>query len=258
MTEITRRTFIAAAGVSALAVACSDDSDEGAGADPATTTPSTADSTTSTAPTTSGANDAPVSFTAADFAALGTCVLFPEATAGPFPTIEQIYRRDVTEGYAGHPVRLGMRAIDGDCNPIPGADVEIWHTDATGDYSSYEDGGTGKDEGAGTTFLRGAQIANDDGIVEFATNYPGWYPGRAVHIHLRVRVDGDLVLTGQVYFDDDYTAQVFAEGAYAEFGLPDTPLSRDFGSDDAANGALLALTPTDAGTTALINIGVPV
>ena len=61
--------------------------------------------------------------------------------------------------------------------PVAGAAVEVWHTDATGDYSAFADGGGGKDEAEGTTFLRGTQVADDDGIVEFATIYPGWYRG---------------------------------------------------------------------------------
>ena len=110
-----------------------------------------------------------------------TCLVLPELTEGPFPTIEQIERRDITEGRAGLPLRVGVQVVDESCVPIPGATVEIWHCDIDGDYSAYADGYTDDDGGEGTTFLRGSQVANADGIVEFLTVYPGWYagPGRA-------------------------------------------------------------------------------
>nr|ADQ90221.1 putative ring-cleavage dioxygenase [Stutzerimonas stutzeri] len=151
----------------------------------------------------------------------------PEQTAGPFGLEEQYDRRDITEGSPGHSLRLGFRVIDSDCAPVPGAVVEVWHCDATGDYSAFTDSGGGKDEGKGTTFLRGSQSANADGIVEFQTIVPGWYTGRAVHIHLRAYIDGTRVLTSQVYFDDTFLSQVYASGPYAEFGAPDTPLEQD-------------------------------
>lgn len=264
MNAITRRTFLAA-GVVAVAAACGDDNSDASPTTTTTTTPgddpATATAATGDAGDSDGAVDDPTvddgPLTPADFAGLGACVLMPRAAAGPFPLDEQFIRRDVTEGYPGHPLRLGLRAIDGDCEPIPGAAVEIWHADATGDYSAFEDGGNGKDEGPGTTFLRGTQIADDDGIVEFHTVYPGWYPGRAVHIHLRVRVDDELVLTGQIYFDDDYTAGVFAGEAYADNGLPDTTNATDgLAGEVATDGSLITLTAAGDGTLGLINVAV--
>jgi protocatechuate 3,4-dioxygenase beta subunit len=182
-------------------------------------------------------------------------------TAGPFPLDEQFVRRDITEGYPGHPLRLGLRVIDGSCQAMPGAAVELWHADATGDYSAFADGGGGKDEGPGTTFLRGTQVTGDDGIVEFLTIYPGWYRGRAVHIHLRVHVDDTTILTSQLFFDEDYTASVYAEAPYAENGLPDTTNAQDgIAGDPESEGTLVHLTaaePTSgAGTLGLLNLGV--
>ena len=198
---------------------------------------------------------------AADFDGLGTCSLMPEKTAGPFPLDQQLDRRDITEGYPGQPMRLGLRVLDATCSPVPGATVEIWHADATGDYSAFTDNGGGKDEGAGTTFLRGTQTADADGIVEFLTVYPGWYRGRAVHIHLRVHLDDEIVLTSQMFFDDDYTAGVYAAAPYAEFGLPDTPNGADnIAGNSAAEGTMLHTSAADTangpGTLALLNLGV--
>jgi protocatechuate 3,4-dioxygenase beta subunit len=255
---LSRRWFLGA-GAAGLAVwalgACSDD-DTADGADGAGSTATSATSPGATATTVDIAD-----FSPADFAALGTCVLLPEQTAGPLPLDEQFDRRDVTEGYPGTPMRLGFRVVDDGCVALPGAVVEIWHTDASGDYSAYADGGTGKDEAEGTTFFRGSQTASEDGIAEFHTIVPGWYSGRAVHIHLRVHVDDRTVLTSQVYFDEGLLADVYAADPYAEFGMPDTSNEADgIAGDPESDGTLLATSagPTRAGdgVVALLNLGV--
>ena len=281
-TDLGRRTFLIAGGAALLA-ACSssDDTPETAPADPTATAEPGATATpvvdSEPTPTTAPEPDEPeadpaeepdqpddesiADFTAADFEALAVCATLTDAATGPFPLDEQFDRRDITEGYEGHPLRLGLRVVDSSCTPVPGAAVEIWHTDATGDYSAYDDGGTGKDEAEGTTFCRGTQTADDAGIVEFATIYPGWYPGRTPHIHVRIWVDGSAVKVGQLYFTDDYSAGVYTTGAYAEFGGADTTnatdgLTRDIESD----GSLLTLaagrTRAGEGTVALTNLGI--
>lgn len=247
---VTRRHFLAAGGASLVIAACGSDGGEETSSTNVTSPGDTSDLPPDTA------------LRPADFDRLGTCVLAAESTAGPFPLDEQFDRRDITEGVPGHPLRLGLRVVDG-CEPIAGAAVEIWHTDATGDYSAFTDGGGGKDDAEGTTFCRGTQLGDADGIVEFQTIYPGWYPGRAVHIHVRARVAGEVVFTGQVYFDDGYTAGVFAEEPYAEFGLPTTTNGDDgIAGDPAADGTLLALaaaeTSAGTGTLGLLNLGVDV
>ena len=167
--------------------------------DTAATEPTSATAATGTPPGTV--------FTPADVAALGTCLVLPDLTQGPFPTIDQIERRDITEGHAGLTLRVGVQVVDESCVPIPGATVEIWHCDIDGDYSAYADGYTDDDDGEGTTFLRGSQVANADGIVEFQTVYPGWYAGRAVHIHANVHIDDATVLTTQFLFEALSTAR---------------------------------------------------
>lgn len=233
--------------------------------DEESSSPSQREDSPDTSPTSQTGDTAPTTearaLTPADFEGLGTCVLLPEMTAGPFPTLQQMERRDITEGYPGRPLRLGLRAVDEDCSAIPRALVEVWHADASGDYSAYEDGGTGKDEASGTTFLRGYQVADGDGIVEFDTIYPGWYRERAVHVHVRVHRDDAMILTSQLFFPDDLTAEVFSSGVYDEFGLPDTTNATDgLGGDIATNGSLLHVMASGAGQepplVALLNIGV--
>lgn len=266
--ELTRRSLLGA-GVAAIVLAACGDGDgaaDDAGTGSTTTTGSSGGAADTTATTATTATEGPAAagptLTAADFDGLGTCRLLPEQTAGPFPLDEQFDRRDITEGVDGQPMRLGFRVVDAACAPVAGAAVEVWHCDATGDYSAFTDGGGGKDEGSGTTFLRGTRTAGDDGIVEFLTVVPGWYPGRAVHIHLRVHVDGDVVRTSQVYFDPDMLAEVYAAAPYDEFGLPDTSNERDgIAGDPGADGTLLhtsaAETSAGTGTLALLNLGIP-
>jgi protocatechuate 3,4-dioxygenase beta subunit len=272
-----RRTFLRIGGIAVLglaAAACADSdgasSSTSATQSPATSPSSTVESSTvesstvgSSAVETIASGSAQTPFTAAVFESLGTCALMPEKTSGPFPLDEQFDRSDVTEGLPGQPMRLGLRVVDQSCAPVPGAKVEIWHTDSTGDYSAFIDNGGGKDDGPGTTFMRGTQTANDEGIVEFLTVYPGWYSGRAVHIHLRVHLADATVLTSQMFFDDDYTASVYASAPYAEFGLPDTPNASDnIAGNTEAEGTLLHTsageTSKGAGTVALLNLGITV
>ena len=259
---VSRRALLLASAAAGLVAGCSSTRTE---AEPATTDEASGSGGSGPSSTSAevggGTGAGATALTVADFEALGTCTLLPEKTAGPFPLDEQFVRRDITEGYPGHPLRLGLRVVDPTCAPVAGAAVEVWHADATGDYSAFADGGGGKDEGTGSTFLRGTQVAGDDGIVEFLSLYPGWYRGRAVHIHLRVHVDDTTVLTSQLFFDEDHTAQVYADDPYAANGLPDTSNARDsIAGDPEGEGTLLHLSasPTDAGprTLALLNLGI--
>ncbi len=146
-------------------------------------------------------------------------------------------------------MRIGALVVDDACTPLPGAVVEFWHCDADGDYSAYTDGAEdpADDEGAGTTFLRGTQTANAEGIVEFATIYPGWYTGRAVHIHTRVHLGDATVVTTQLYFPDELNHAVFASAPY--HGDLDTTDGTDVlaGGDPADWGAMFTVTDDPEG-----------
>lgn len=273
-TSPSRRRFLQIGGVSALGLAlgaCASDTTAGTTSTTAAPTGGATPTTSRTTGTTGGDSEVVVedaasptagaALTPADFDGLATCVLLPEMTAGPFPLDEQFDRRDITEGAPGQPMRLGLRVVDGSCAAIPGARVEIWHCDATGDYSAFADGGGGKDDGEGTTFLRGTQTADDDGIVEFLSIVPGWYRGRAVHVHLRVHLDDEIVLTSQLFFDAGHLDDVYAAEPYAEHGPPDTSNEDDgIAGDVDTNGTLLATTAAETsiglGTLALANLGV--
>jgi protocatechuate 3,4-dioxygenase beta subunit len=131
-------------------------------------------------------------------------------TEGPFYIDGEAVRRDVTEGKPGVPLTLELNVADSTtCSPIPDAAVEIWHADAGGNYSGFNA------TADNTTFLRGVQIADANGDVTFDTLYPGWYEGRATHIHLMVHVGGDVVHTGQLFFDEQINDAVYARSPYA-------------------------------------------
>src|SRR5262245_27378242 len=119
-------------------------------------------------------------------ATTGGCVLIPIETAGPFPldlTANPYYfRQDITEGKPGVPFNLRLRIIgDRNCQPMQNLRVNIWHCDKDGLYSGYN-------SQVGLTYLRGDQITDANGEVEFITIFPGWYPGRVCHIHFQVYV----------------------------------------------------------------------
>jgi protocatechuate 3,4-dioxygenase beta subunit len=257
----TRRTFLAggAALVGAVLAGCAGSDGDGDGSASSSSTEggaSGASTSSTTAAAEAAAGDA--TLTAADFAALGPCLLAPEQTEGPFFADVGLERRDITEGLAGHPLRLGIRVVDEDCNPVAGALVDVWHCDVDGDYSAFSDGaGSSDDAGEGTTFLRGSQVADADGIVEFATNYPGWYQGRTVHIHTKVRINDAEVLTTQLYFPDDVTDEVLTEDPYAAHGERDTRNEDDsIAGDPAAAGNLLTIRSPGSGSVGLVVLGV--
>ncbi|KAB1075645.1 intradiol ring-cleavage dioxygenase [Methylobacterium planeticum] len=134
----------------------------------------------------------------------GACRLTPQAIEGPFYHDPKLIRADIAEGRVGVPLRLRLRLIEaGPCTPVPGARVDVWHCDARGLYSGYPGQGDSRSiDTRGETFLRGSQVTDAAGFVTFETIYPGWYAGRATHIHVKAFLDARTMLTGQIYFPD--------------------------------------------------------
>ncbi len=156
--------------------------------------------------------------TRAGAASLGpVCTLTPEAMEGPYYRPDRLRRSDIRDGRGGELLRLVLTVVDATtCAPIGGAKVDIWHADRLGNYSGF--GATAAD----TTFLRGIQKADEAGRVRFTTLYPGWYPGRTAHIHVKVHVGGSVVHTGQLYFPQRFNDRVYAQPRYQHFGSPVT------------------------------------
>ncbi|MFO7572837.1 MAG: intradiol ring-cleavage dioxygenase [Gaiellaceae bacterium] len=134
-------------------------------------------------------------------------MLAPEQTEGPHFLDGDRVRRDITEGRAGVPLTLRLTVLDvSTCKPIRAAAVDVWHCDAAGVYSGVQ-GNTG-------TFLRGVQRTDAKGVAIFRTIYPGWYPGRTVHVHLEAALGGNVVHMGQLYFPDRVTDVVYRRVPY--------------------------------------------
>ena len=183
----------------------------------------------------------------------GGCVLTPQAMEGPFYFDPDLVRRDITDGRPGAPLDLSLRIIEhGPCTPVSNARVDVWHADARGIYSGYDgQGDDGRASAKGETFLRGTQITDEDGRVTFRSVYPGWYPGRTPHIHVKVFLDELTVLTGQVYFPDDLSARVYRErDAYEARPVADMTNDRDFlykAGEREGGGIVLAVEENDGG-----------
>lgn len=152
--------------------------------------------------------------TPADAASLGpVCTLTPEAMEGPYYLPRSLRRSDIRDGRGGELLRLVLTVVDAaTCAPITQAKVEIWHADRQGNYSGF--GATAADR----TFLRGGQKSDAAGRVRFTTLYPGWYPGRTAHIHVKVHVGGNVVHTGQLYFPQRVNDRVYAQPRYRHLG----------------------------------------
>lgn len=187
-------------------------------------------------------------------AATTSCVLTPSKTEGPYFVDERLVRSDIrsdpSDGSVqpGAPVALTMVVVraDGACAPVQGAAVDIWHANASGVYSDISSEGS-----SGEKYLRGLQISDASGQAKFTTIFPGWYQGRAVHIHFKVRLyDGSketYEFTSQLFFDPSLTSQIYDTGIYAARGQSTTPNSADgiYGSDGSK--LIVALQPDGNG-----------
>lgn len=185
--------------------------------------------------------------------AMPACVVRPEATEGPYYVDEDLVRSDIREDREGAPLTLTFnvsRVSGASCAALEGAEVEIWHCDAEGAYSGVSDPGFSTE---GQRWLRGSQVTGADGKATFTTIYPGWYGGRAVHIHFKVRPSQDTVFTSQLFFDEELTDRAHAREPYAGKGRRDTLNSTDNIYQDLL---LLTATETDQGYAAVFPIGV--
>jgi protocatechuate 3,4-dioxygenase beta subunit len=186
-------------------------------------------------------------------AAAASCLLQREVTEGPYYLDLDLVRRDITGGRKGTPLTLSFQVVNATtCRPIPNAAVEIWHSDAAGEYSGVA--------GNGGTWLRGIQRTDSSGRVRFESIFPGWYRGRTPHIHMKVFVSGDEVHTGQVFFRPAVTRAIYGQGRYASRGQADTSNGSDMIYRQAGSRALIALkrkgNRISGGYTGSLTIGV--
>ena len=230
-TPLTRRRALQLAGglgLAAVIPACTSDGDSSSGAT-GTTAAASGDTAAVAAP---------------------DCVLMPELTEGPYHLDLDLVRSDITEGRPGLPLDLSVSVVDAYvCKPIEGAAVDLWHCDAGGAYSGVQ--------GAeGETFCRGVQMTDADGVAEFRTVFPGWYTGRAVHIHVKVSADGEQTHTGQLFFDPGVTTAVYATEPYAERGEQDVPNTSDSIYAESGGVTVVAVTMDGESSSGAVTLGV--
>jgi protocatechuate 3,4-dioxygenase beta subunit len=193
------------------------------------------------------------------------CIVRPEQTEGPYFVDEKLNRSDIrsdpSDGSlkAGIPLQVTFQVsqVSGNsCVPLTGAIVDIWHCDALGVYSDVSDRSFNT---VGQKFLRGYQVTDSNGNAQFTTIYPGWYPGRTVHIHFKIRTSSDVgksyEFTSQLYFDDAVTDQVHAQAPYASQGQRRQRNTNDGIFRNGGDQLLLVLTKNNQGYTATFNIG---
>ncbi|KAL1914232.1 uncharacterized protein VTP21DRAFT_9655 [Calcarisporiella thermophila] len=209
-----------------------------------------------------------------------TCVLAPEVTVGPFYRDGELIRSNITEGQRGIPLTLDISLINiNTCEPIEGAFIDIWHANATGFYSAFNNTSLMKldkanDQSGSLSFLRGVQPTDSDGIAEFKTIIPGWYRGRAVHIHSMVHINGMALYNGTLtggtvahvgvfYFPEDFYRQIEGLEVYNTNKIERVLNDQDNIFHQASEGgyspyldlALVGKYITD-GVVAYINVGV--
>lgn len=151
-----------------------------------------------------------------------SCVLTPEEEEGPYYADLEKVRSNIIAGRPGVPLILRIHVLDSDsCKPIKNAAVDIWHCDALGVYSDESKQGT-----VGQTWLRGVQLTDKNGLAHFTTIYPGHYPGRNTHIHVKVHIGGSrsgsrysgghVSHTGQLFFSDTISKRVYKLSPYSK------------------------------------------
>jgi protocatechuate 3,4-dioxygenase beta subunit len=223
---------------------------------------------TGCSPPDAGGNAGGARETAASGASLPGCVVRPEQTLGPYFVETGLRRSDIrsdpSDGTVqpGVPLELGFRVsrIDASgCAPLVGAVVDIWQCDAGGVYSGVRDP---RFDTRGRQFLRGHQFTDEAGAARFTTVYPGWYRGRAVHIHFRIRTEPQArrghEFVSQLYFDDALTDRVHALPPYADRGPRDVRNPRDAIFRQGGEQLLLALTAAGEGYAGIFEVGLSI
>jgi protocatechuate 3,4-dioxygenase beta subunit len=193
-----------------------------------------------------------------------SCLVRPELTEGPYYVDEELNRSDIRADPSTGTVQPGAllalafnvsSAASNACSPLANAVVDVWHCNALGVYSDVSDPGFNT---AGQKFLRGYQITGSDGMARFTTIYPGWYQGRAVHIHFKVRSSASsssaYEFTSQLFFDDALTDQVHAHQPYASKGQRDLRNTGDGIYNQGGSQLVLNVSQTAEGYAATFDI----
>ena len=176
-----------------------------------------------------------------------SCVVSPSETKGPFPikTPSQLVLENIKSDRVGIAllINLTIENKNNDCLPLENVLVDVWHCDKDGNYSEY--GGTQMQQTDYTAvhFLRGRQTTNTKGEVSFLSIFPGWYQGRAPHVHVEVlSASGSSLLVTQIAFPETVSSEVYASTNYAAHGQADTSNVRDNVFSDSLDAELATIS----------------
>ena len=175
----------------------------------------------------------------------GSCTVAPTETEGPFPTkVPAAYvRSDIADGRTGYKLtaKITIGNTNTNCAGLPNAVVDIWHCDATGNYSEYGGSGMQSTNYQSVHFLRGRQTTDANGLVTFTSIFPGWYNGRATHIHVHIfNASGKSLKVTQIAFPEGAGTAVAAVNGYAKGMSGYTNNSRDNVFRDDSAGVQIA------------------
>lgn len=162
----------------------------------------------------------------------GSCSATPAETAGPFPTHtpSSLVTNDIASDRTGVPltIKITVNNANNNCSALANAIVDIWHCDKDGNYSEYGGGMQGSNYSS-VHFLRGRQTTDASGVVTFTSIFPGWYAGRAPHIHVHIYdAGGTSLLVTQIAFPTDVCNTVYTTATnYYTKGGQDTSNAQD-------------------------------
>lgn len=176
-----------------------------------------------------------------------SCTVSPSETKGPFPikAPSQLVLENIKSDRIGIAllINLTIENKNNNCLPLEGVLVDVWHCDKDGNYSEY--GGTGMQQTDYTAvhFLRGRQTTDAKGEVSFLSIFPGWYQGRAPHVHVEVLTSsGSSLLVTQIAFPENVSSAVYSSTNYASHGQADTSNTKDNVFSDSLANELATLT----------------
>jgi protocatechuate 3,4-dioxygenase beta subunit len=155
-----------------------------------------------------------------------SCQFSPSVPEGPFYFDAKLVRQDIAEGRPGIPLEYRLSVVDAGCRPVANARVDIWQCDNDGVYSGYAGQATGAST-VGMTFLRGVQTTDAQGLARFTAIYPGWYPRRLTHLHVKIYLSSQAVVTTNLFFPDAVNAEVYTSPHYKARGPNPNTLAQD-------------------------------
>ncbi len=185
------------------------------------------------------------------------CTVTPTFQEGPFyvnTLTAGLKRRDVTEGMRGAPMLVRMTLLESQtCRPCANLPVDIWSTSPMGLYSAVDNSIVlrGGEDTTGTTYMRGHQFTDGDGVVEFETLFPGWYEVTPPHLHFTTQLPGERAYTWQFFIDDAFAEEVYTTvEPYAARGVH--PVRTDSRTGYVRDA--LTVTPTGTATSPIIDV----